>query len=163
MKYIKTYEIKNLPGWVDLQKELEGFYKNFEVHCKMANGKYLKESEYRARTYNIPEFFYDEFVLLDFLYGEHTGGWKFNKLKEVRDYIKKNVKKSTIESIIKKFENDPTSYTDLVIGLSKRPNFRSPGSFDYIRDAAVQYIYFLFHAAIKKAPEYIKNANKYNL
>lgn len=159
MKYIKFFESKN----PQLDEELNEFLKEYEIHKKRGDGRYYKNSIILARNYKVPDILHEEFALLDYLYGEHTGGWKWNKSKEICNYIKKEVKKLAVKSIVQKFDENVDNYDELKKMLEKRPRFNDTGSFDNIGIASVKYIFYLLHDAIKKAPDWIKDATKYNL
>ena len=156
MKYIKLYE-----GYKDPSNDpsVQEFLAKYEKDVHMHNDREYHRCIDRAKFYNIPSAFFDEFLIINFLYEGH---WKSGYKKE-DDYTKNQIKKYVLSLIIKKFEDDPTLYSELKAGLDKRQKFNSRGSFDYIQNAVVNNSYFLFHAAIKKAPEWIINTLKYNL
>jgi hypothetical protein len=141
MKYIKKYESGLKEG------ALKTFFDDYNNYLRT----YFKNNPYYY--YDIPEIFHEEFDLLHFLYGKSII-WR-NYDKTINNYIKKEVKKFALESIIKKFEDDTNNYAKLKEVLDKRPHFLSR--------ASIKYIFFLFQAAIKKTPSWIKDSNRYNL
>ena len=111
--------------------------------------------------YKLPEFLYDEFLLIYYMY-EHRWDWS-KGIKNIDNYIKTEVKKHVLNSILKKIEDYPEHYTQLKTVLDKRPRFNHPGSFDNINTATIKYIFYLLHDVIKKTPGWIKDSIKYNL
>jgi len=140
-----------------LKKAVDDFFNGFE---EFKNNPYYSNSIGRAKNYNLPAFIFDEFALLDYLYKRRVW-WSKDSMSDKN--TKREVKKFALESILKKFEEDPDKYFELKKVLDNRPNFNNTGSFDGISDASVKYIFFLLRASINKAPEWITNTNNYNL
>lgn len=152
MKYLKKFERETNVYLVDA---LKYFFKQYDLF-KISNvGTYYQHSLKIAKSRNIPEFLYDEFTILFFLYN-HKGWWNNYYDKPVIDFIKKEIKKETVKSIINKFEKNPEYYIKLLEYLEEH-------TIADAYDSTIKYIYFLFHAAIKNAPDWLKNSEKYNL
>lgn len=154
MKYLKKYEARSVNQ--DSIKALQSFLEDYNKNKK----RYNEHPTYKAKMYNIPEIFYDEFCLLSRLYDFLNNSWID---KEQKNYIKKIIKKQTLNSIKQKFEEDEKNYFDLKKVFEDRPKWNDSGSLRGISDAIVKYIFYLFEAALKNPPEFIKNMNKYNL
>jgi hypothetical protein len=159
MKHLRTFENKIDS---DSIKALESFYKSFEDYKSRSYN--IKDVISVAKNYKIPEALFDEFILLKFYYESRSGQYTIftsNTDKE-NNYIKKEIKKTALKSIIKKIDDDVDVYLELKDALDKRPRYFDGGSFDYIRIGSVKNIFFLLHNAIKKAP-LSQDIIKYNL
>ena len=152
MKYLKFFE--NSINDIALNKFFEDY-----IYFKRTHANFIGDVISVAKNYNIPEIFYDEFVMLFFLYDKGFF-WKQN-IKKEDTYVKNNVKKHILNLIIEKFKNDPRTYILLKKCLDRK--FNSRGSFEYIGISTIKYIFFLFKAAIKNAPDWIEDTEKYNL
>jgi len=84
-------------------------------------------------------------------------------INTLNNHVKNSVKLNVINSMINKMKDDPRNYTILETFLNKRPKFNKPGSFDYVRKATHNHIYYTLHRALKNTPEHIKDSLKYNL
>lgn len=156
MKYIKTFETKvNL----DNEKGYQEFLK--EYNSNIARVYNLQHYKYMLENYNFPEIFLHEFSMLYYYYKTYSRYVRYMD-KSVLNYIKKTVKKEALNSIIKKLEENPGIHIDLKLALDAR-DLNGTGFFDSIHDASIKYIFFLFYNALKKAPEWIKNSQQYNL
>lgn len=160
MKYIKKFEREIVNDY--LREILEYFFKQYELFKISAGGTYKQHSLDRAKTYSVPEFLYDEFCILHFFYNS-KGWWNNYYDKAVVDFLKREIKKQTLESIINKFEEDINNYYLLKNVFDKRPKWNDSRSFNGINDSTVRYIFMLFYKAVNNAPQYIKDTNKYNL
>jgi len=161
MKHIKTFEGRTVDE--ESITGLQRFYDKFEEEITINRLlPYQNRILVYAQQYNIPKEFYDEFKLLYYLYDQRR--WWSTGDKKVDAYIKKEVKKNAIKSILEKLKDENVFYK-LENALDKRPDFSNQGSFDYISNGTVQYIFYSLHNAIKHTPEYEerKFAKKYNL
>ena len=154
MKYLKTYEDRQVNE--NLVKALQEFLDDYHKHQERYNENPIR----KAKLYKVPEVFIEEFCLLSHLYDTLNYSW-MNKYQ--KNYIKKIIKKQTLDSIKQKFEQDDKNYFDLKKVFEDRPKWNDSGSLRGINDAIVKYIFFLFKAAVDNPPEVVKNANKYNL
>ena len=69
-----------------------------------------------------------------------------------------------MNSVLQKFEKEPSLYIELKSMIDKRKNFSNINSFGYIYDTSMKYTWMLFNTAIRNAPKWIVDANdKYNL
>jgi hypothetical protein len=166
MKYIKTYE--SVWDWFkpkhtkkpDFEAQLNKFFVEIDNYKEPRMKVYYNRSIERANLYNIPEIFHDEFVILDYLY--RLRNWWSTDNPALNKYIINNVKKYALESIVKKMDIDVDNYFILKKALDDRLGL------DYkrlsqITDAAMKNSYFLFIKALKNAPDWIRDATKYNL
>jgi len=104
----------------------------------------------KALRYNVPIEFYDEVEILYYLYlGSH------NLADPLNNNIKKNVKKYVLNSILKKIDDNPDLYYKLKKTLTV--------PMDNIYDLTLKYVFFLFHAVIKRSTKFMSDINKYNL
>ena len=148
MKYLKSFE--NYINVESPPKELEDFFKKYTDSYTHYNKLY---------TQKIPTEFHEEYKILFFLYG-YSENWKqWGGSPETKKYnrkIKNLIKKYTLKSILKKFDDKPNLYFELEKIVEEKP-------LKYIYAAAEKYTYFLFDAAIRKAPEFIKQSQMYNM
>ena len=157
MKYLKTYEANTNSDLIS------SFFEKFEEY-KSERERSFSEIEDRMKMYLFPEIFENEFQILYFLYDSHSYFTRWRTPHKIEtDYIKRQVKKHVRELIIKKFKDDPNTYEELKSFFDKRPDWSKKGSFQNIREAIVKNVVFNFHSAFKKAPDYITQANIYNL
>lgn len=160
MKHLKTYENKKLQE--EVQKGLEKFFVIYNLHISPdKKDRHLD----RLKWQKIPEFLFDEFMLLDYYYG---GVYDFNLsyFKTNNDmiigHIKNEIKKIALERVIKKIENNYNYFIEIQNFLNKNPNFNNRGSFGYIQDSSIRYFYFFLEGVVKKSP-IAKTVTKYNL
>lgn len=165
MKHIKTFEGRKVDE--DSVLGLKRFYDKFEEEITINRLKpYQNRILEQAERYNVPEEFYDEFKLLYYLYDNRL--WWSTNDKKVDSYIKKEVKKNAIKSIIEKLKNE-NIFLKLDKLIDSRPNFSNQGSLGYIHNGTVQYIFYSLLNAIRQTPEYElkqelkKFSKKYNL
>ena len=164
MKHIKTFEGRKIDE--DSVAGLQRFYDKFEEDLSISRlGPYQNRILEQAQRYNIPEEFYDEFKLLYYLYDNRRF---FATDKKIDAYIKKEVKKSAIKSIVEKLKNENV-FLKLDKLIDSRPNFSNQGSRGYIHNGTVQYVFFSLLNAIRQTPEYElkqeikKSSKKFNL
>ena len=141
----------------DLTNMLERFYKNFN---------YYKTQTYNrtkdiAKLYKVPNFAHDEFEMLYFLYNCKYE-WRTD-IPRLDEYVKKTIKKVSLQSLIKKFDDDIENYISLKKTIDDRKDFANSNSYEYIQQATILYIFFLLKMAVDKAPKWIKDSEKYNL
>ena len=153
MKYIKTFEREIVN--TELLKSLEYFFSQYNIFTT----KY-ENALNRAKMNNIPEFLYDDFSILFFLY-ECRGWW--SKYEISADFVKREIKKQTLNSIINKFNEDPGKYFILKDIFDKNPKWNDARSLHGVSGGTVKYIFMLFYKAVNEAPQWIKDSNKYNL
>lgn len=154
MKHLKTYEKAiNLENQQGLDKFLE-HYNKFKIN------KHVYGDSLNYIKYSIIKKFEEEFTLLYFYYGGiYNWEWSSNKSyndKSVNNFIKKEVKKIALESILKKFNDDIDSYIKLkefMIKSEKRLSWSTQ---------IVKNIYFLFKKALRISP-FATTLQKYNL
>lgn len=150
MKYIRTYEKYSL-------SEIEEFLENYN---KSKKRYILKDWIWYANNYGIPEIFHEEFFILYFLY-KHIEIWKSGYTKE-DNRVKDCVKEYVNDLIINKFQENPNSYFELKNVIDKTGNF-DPRSLNNISNKYLKYVFLALLSALKKAPDWIKNSEKYNL
>lgn len=158
IKNFKLFEKneKNEELFNEFLREYKDFYKNCFNGSK---NTYYNGNKNKAMRYNIPDIFFDDYLILDYYYNRYYN-WRGNEKQVVKKALKKNV----MNSVLQKFEKDPNSYVELKSMLDKRKNFSNINSFEYIDDMAMKYTWMLFNTAIRNAPKWIADANnKYNL
>lgn len=161
MKYLKTFEKEIINSY--LREALEYFFTQYELFKKSGgNQPYYQDIVNVAKSYHIPEIFHYEFSILYFLY-EYRGWWNKNNNAALADFIKKEIKKQLVETIIDKFNNDSNNYYLLKEIFDKRPEWNNSRSLRGVSQGVVKYIFMLFYKAINNAPQWIKDSNKYNL
>jgi hypothetical protein len=161
MKYIKKFEKEIINPY--LLDALEYFFNQYNIF-KKSGGKrtYIQDIISMAKSYKIPEIFHHEFCILYFLY-EYRGWWNKTDNSSLGDFIKKEIKKQMLDSIIKKFNDDTNNYYLLKDIFDKRPGWNNRRSLSSINQGVVKYIFMLFDKSINNAPQWIKDSNKYNL
>jgi hypothetical protein len=155
MKYLKKFENVH-----DSDLSLKYFFDKYYGYKKIYTTFDTKVTNL-INNFDIPKMFYDDIFILYFLYKERFF-WTKN-IKKEDEYTKMLVKKYVLNSILKKFEKDPLSYISLKSTLNKRKNFNDIRSFGYIGNAIIKYIFFLLTDAVKKAPDWLKDTEKYNI
>ena len=157
MKHIKTFEGRTIDE--DSVAGLQIFYKKFEE--EKASKFHYRILEH-AKNYKVPEEFNDEFALLYYLYKDRL--WWATNDKKVDAYIKKEIKKNAIKSIIEKLKDEKV-FLKLEKLLDSRPNFNDQGSRGYIHNGTIQYIFYSLKNAIEHSAEYELRqlSKKYNL
>ena len=159
IKNFKLFEAneRNEELFNEFLKEYNDFYKNY--FNGESKNTYYKGNKNKAMSYNIPDIFFDDYLILDYYYNRYYN-WRGNEKQEV----KKTLKKYVMNSVLQKFEKDPNSYIELKSMIDKRKNFSNINSFEYISDTSMKYTWMLFNTAIRNAPKWIADANdKYNL
>lgn len=151
MKYLKKFEKKIIPE--DYSEGLNDFFQSYNTYDEM-----LKDIQKRdvKHFYGLPDFVLDEYVLLNFYYNNKRR-WK-TEYKDINNYIKKEIKKLSIDNIVQKIVDNPENYTKLADSLEYVRKNRYPNN-----NITLFYIMFLFEDALEKVPQYIKNSLKYNL
>lgn len=155
MKHLKTFEREIVN--TELLKALEYFFSQYNIFIS----KYQDYPLNRAKTYNIPEFLYDDFSILYFLY-EYRGWWS-NNYNISADFVKREIKTQTLNSIINKFNEDSNKYFILKDIFDKNPKWNDARSLHGVSGGTVKYIFMLLYRAVNKAPQWIKDSNKFNL
>jgi len=146
-----------------INKELKNildnsFYKKFESIKDTYQETHI---EIIFRQIGFPIEFYDEIMMLYFLY-QNRNDWTID-IETINNFIKREVKKDAVGSMVKKIENDINKYHTLKNFLNKRLNFNNSRSIDYVKHASSNNIYFALHRVIRELPDYIKDSLKYNL
>jgi hypothetical protein len=156
IKNFKLFEAneRNEELFNEFLKDYNDFYKN-----QPFPNSYYKGNKNKAIRYNIPDIFFDDYLILEYYYKLYSN-WQ----PEEKQVVKKILKKYVMNSVLQKFEKEPSLYIELKSMIDKRKNFNNTGSFDNISDASMKYTYLLFNTAIRNAPKWIVDANdKYNL
>lgn len=144
-------------------KELEKILKErFLNKYNSSLGTFIeKDSNRYLESWKFPKIFMEEIYMLYFLYDKRYK-WSTD-IPTINNYIKKNIKNLTFNSMLNKIKDNEKYYFELRDFLEKRKKFNNKSSFDYIDTAPINYIYFALYRVIKNVPEYIKNSEKYNL
>jgi len=156
MKYLKTYEAKTAESIDSIKHSIEDFLIKFEKHMEGYSNLHLNHFNF----YKFPSELEYEFSILYYMY--RNVDWKKGYSK-IDKYIKQQVKKYVKKLIIKKFEENPDIYFKLKSTFDGHQKWGTRGTFQYINSAAIRYIFFAFSDALKNAPEYLSQSNKYNL
>jgi len=162
MKYIKTFEGRTVN--TILIKGLEDFFKEYDEHKNRLDYKSTYNSLIlKANRYNIPEELFEDFSLFYFLHDNFLPYQRYRSMAiPINNYIKKEVKKFILNSIIKKIEDDVNLYLKIKNIFKLRPKWNDSGSFNKVSDMPVNYFYFLLKSAINKLP-WLNDAQKFNL
>lgn len=142
----------------DCQDEIDGYFNQINNLDKNYYYDYIIS---QISYYRVPKELEYELITLYYLY-EYRDHWACD-ISTVDNRIKRTVKKITVESIVKKFIENPDIYFKLKALLDKRPNFSNSNSLDYIRTATKSYIWFSLHRSIREAPDFIKDSISFNL
>jgi hypothetical protein len=156
VKHLKSFEKLVNSEFI---KALDDFYKEYEYYNKQPYSYDAKKSG-TFYHYDLPDFILDEFNLLHFLY-QNRNRWKSGN-EHCDEFVKKEIKKVALKSLIKKIDEDANNYSSLKNALDKRTKFNNYNSLEYIHNAATKYIFFLLISAINKSP-LSKNLARYNL
>lgn len=162
MKYLKTYEHKKLQE--EVQKGLEKFFIMYNLHSNSPDKKHKHLD--RMKWKEIPEFLFDEFMLLDYYYGGvydfNLSYFKSNNYININDKIKNKIKKIALERVINKIESNYNYFIEIKDFLNKNSKFNTYGTFNYERDSSIRYFYFFLENVVKESP-IAKTINKYNI
>ena len=142
IKNFKLFEAneRNEELFNEFLKDYNDFYKN-----QPFPNSYYKGNKNKAIRYNIPDIFFDDYLILEYYYKLYSN-WR----PAEKEIVKKTLKKYVVNSVSQKFEKDPNSYVELKSMIDKRKNFSNINSFEYIFNTSMKYTWMLFNTAIRK-------------